>query len=153
MREIKFRAWDNGIMKKFIRIPFFVGSDGTPYKDNDPYGLDMSGRRSISPLQDIVIMQYTGLKDKDGKEIYEGDIIADPDNFGCTTGWGGGEYDECPNKKLIVWDEVDAKFKLDFINEKYRGRGVSGFSLCKGNCASRFEVIGNIYENPELLKP
>lgn len=91
MREIKFRAWDNGIMKKFLRIPFFVGSDGTPYKDNDPYGLDMSGRRSISPLQDIVIMQYTGLKDKDGKEIYEGDIIT-------------VEYNGI-GKKTVQWDD------------------------------------------------
>lgn len=96
--------------------------------------------------------QFTGLLDKYGKEIYEGDVIYNCNSFGCVTGWGGGEQDDNPTKKIIAWDNNDSRFKLDFVNPSYRGRGVSGYTLSKGNCDKLFEVIGNIYENPDLIK-
>lgn len=72
--------------------------------------------------ENIELLQFTGLLDKNGKEIYEGDI--------CKNGGG---------KTIIEWDNEVAGF--DFTNSE--GAVLSG---------DLFEVIGNVYENPELLK-
>jgi uncharacterized phage protein (TIGR01671 family) len=129
MREIKFRVWDNGVMKKFLRIPFYVDCDGNMYKDNDPHGVDMSGRRSISPLQNCTLMQATGLKDKNGKEIYEGDIIAIDGN----------------KKTIVSWSDKFASFCIK--NDTWMFQHWFGEAVDGPDC----EVIGNIYSNPELL--
>ena len=73
------------------------------------------------------LMQYTGLKDKNGVEIYEGDIIY------C---------EECDRNSEIKWDTVSAMFSFHRpnIHDRY---DVS---------TNTMEIIGNIYENPELLK-
>lgn len=77
----------------------------------------------------FVVRQYTGTKDKNGKEIYEGDIIT----FGSTAQEDLFE---------VVWDEDDARFVLD----SYGGRG------CWLIDVKDREIIGNIFENPELLE-
>jgi hypothetical protein len=152
-RELRFRGWHTSANKMFSAEE--MAKDQLTLLTTGSF-INVSGAdTSLSVVYDrekFIPLQFTGLHDRHGKEIYEGDIISDPNNFGCITGWGGGECDEFPDKKLIAWDETDAKFKLDFLNEAYRGRGVSGYSLCKGNCTSRFEVIGNIHQHPELLK-
>lgn len=83
-------------------------------------------------LPDLVVMQYTGLKDKNGKEIYEGDIIS----YKYYRGFSGGE------KEIIA--------KVEFID------GCFGFYEFVGYFnrydLNESKVIGNIYENPELLK-
>ena len=77
------------------------------------------------------VMQYTGLKDKNGKEIYERDIL----------GYWGSAYSAY---WVVLWDEKHGRWMFGKNNI-----GVFGFtkSSCKGK-----EIIGNIYENPELLK-
>lgn len=107
-REIKFRAWDK--QNEELYIPYF-----TEFNDmND----------EISNIQDdgIELMQYTGLKDKNGVEIYEGDIV-------CNEGF----------KEKVYWDE-------------FYGWVVSDETmLCEVNFA-RIQVIGNIYEHADLLE-
>lgn len=83
------------------------------------------------------VMQYTGLKDKNGKEIYEGDIVQDYDVF-------SGEW-------------MSGLIKVYWRTESC---GFEPYSDCRGNCGCCAQprmpectrVVGNIYENPELLK-
>jgi len=81
--------------------------------------------------KDFTLMQYTGLKDKNGKEIYEGDVIEllnASDNYGTRR-----------NRRVVEWRA---------------GLCTLGFNLGIGRKRNGcvYEIIGNIYENPELLK-
>ena len=86
-------------------------------------------------LKDVKLMQSTGLKDNKGKEIFEGDILA------CETD------DEVINVN-VFWDEEHALFM--FESKKYNERELLA-ELVEDNTYP-FEIIGNIYENPELLE-
>ena len=113
MRKIKFRAWikEDKEMVEVYNINFVEST----INDN-LFGFD-----------DVILMQYTGLKDKNGKEIYEGDIV----------------------KNVINGSILRVEFGtwgITFIN----GEGQSVFP--KNNGKLELEVIGNIYENPELLE-
>lgn len=129
MREIKFRVWDNGLMKKFVRIPFYLNCEGYVYKDNDPHGVDMSGKRSVSPMQNVIAMQFTGLKDKNGKEVYEGDLITWPHLNNLET---------CE----VYYNESEFAFVARPIN-----KNIELESWLDSTC----KVIGNVFENPDLI--
>ena len=135
MREIKFRAWDKKD-KKFYRAS--VG-DTPNIMLHDKKG--ECTEWSIEPRENLELMQFTGLHDKNGKEIYEGDIVRGKNlinNFD----------DETPDMKIISWNDEEAEF--EFRNMKNEGHQ-SGYTFCKNNLGKFYEVIGNIYENPELL--
>lgn len=135
MKEIKFRAWACYSKKMF-------------YPDSDDGWEIKNGK--IQKLPNTILMQYTGLKDKNGNEIYEGDIIFNINSFGCIC--GNGEYmDNIPNKRIIIWDENDSKFCFDFLDKNMRGEKCSGYCFCKTN-QKIFEIIGNIHENSEPNK-
>jgi uncharacterized phage protein (TIGR01671 family) len=116
MREIKFRAWDKWQIE--------VYGTGMSYGENE-YFDDMLAFRfrhfeSDNP-DDIVYEQFTGLLDKNGKEIYEGDVL----------GYRTGSGHLCSG--VMKWVEDESRW-AQFIP------------------ITDFEVIGNIHENPELLK-
>ena len=121
MREIKFRAWDKHTKRMW---------------QWDEHNAFSTGRGSIKEWftdQDLCIMQFTGLKDKNGKEVYEGDVIT------CYA---------------VQRETHDAIEKHEKIEVKYSDGYFYPFGY---NCGWRsyvddIEVIGNIYENPELLK-
>lgn len=124
MRKIKFRAWhkEKKIMGEVLGIDilhkeiFFSNEDVDCYEHVD--------------FKNIELMQYTELKDKNNKEIYEGDIVKLRANHGI----GVVKY----------YDEWGA-FVVEYI--KPRPLSVLGINYYKEDT----EILGNIYENPELL--
>jgi len=142
-REIKFRAWD--IFKK-VFIPTdkwaVVTCDfkatAIMIKDWEDYQV---GEYMFPNTQSL--MQFTGLHDKNGKEIYEGDIIRS--DFGTKEPIAVcfGEYHDHTGKDD---NSTNVGFYFnEYKNESSFGKSVNGNTDC-------YEIIGNIYENPELLK-
>lgn len=121
-REIKFRAW-NSKNKWMDAGPFWVDNDGGIYET--PQNRYDTPHTEIESTKDLVLMQYTGLKDKNGTEIYEGDICKAPHDFG-PAGF------------------VERTFTVRWHNEL-------GYQWNYWDLVN-IEVIGNIYENPELLE-
>ena len=119
MREIKFRAWDK-INKEMFNVESINFQERRVYRDVVSY----------RDFNDIELIQYTGLKDKNEKEIYEGDILSNGNN-------------EKPYKVIFENGSYRAEFEGDF--EEY---SLDLIDVVAQGC----EVVGNIYENPELLK-
>jgi uncharacterized phage protein (TIGR01671 family) len=120
MRELKFRAWD----KEEVRMWSHDDID-----KSDTNGIVMWGD-IFNDDTEFIIMQYTGLKDKNGKEIYEGDVVR-----------GSGSYED--NTDKVIWQTGE------FVRYGKYNDGISTIGLNHG--LAWFEVIGNIYENPELV--
>lgn len=120
MREIKFRCWD--IFKQ--RWSNYKINDGTVYFMDKNTGVWYGSYNKR--YKDFNLMQYTGLNDKNNKEIYEGDIF----HIGS-------------KKILYVVEWIDCGLK----GRQIRNKSWIGLDYWKDD----IEVIGNIYENPELL--
>jgi uncharacterized phage protein (TIGR01671 family) len=116
MREIKFKAktcnseWVEGLLA---------------HKDNKWYISNKVGMSFAFEVRPETISQYTGLKDKKGKEIYEGDILR---------GEFYGYPFDCIETFTVKWHKADAGFLANYFNN------------------AKCEVIGNIFDNPELLE-
>ena len=129
MREIKFRAWD--IQAEEI----LYGVEHT----YDGYKVPMPSFGALLDCPDFyIVMQYTGLKDKNGKEIYEGDIVSLKYLYDKRT----------TDKGQVVWREDKASFGLKSL----KGLTNEVYELYQVTAEHNLEIIGNIYENPELLK-
>lgn len=144
-REIKFRAWNDGQMLYGYDLPGMVGSF-----------VNLNEVIELACESGYVLMQYTGLKDKNGVPIYEGDIVR------IVTDDFSNEYTKRLMRTVgrVDWVEEGCEYWVKLYNEGEYGGGIEFLKLCSETWGADdkeientfVEVIGNIYENPELLK-
>ncbi len=116
MREIKFRAWYEDGKRMIYGFPSFHNDH---FYNDRGLGID---------FRVLKLMQYTGLQDKNDKEIYEGDILG---------GW--------LEHGVVVWLQAEARWGIDVEGER---KEIHFWEVNQDH----LEVIGNIYKNPDLLK-
>ena len=135
-REIKFRAYDKHtkIMLPVVDVIKFTKSESINIMRDGAYGVGVT----IPYQPQIELMQYTGLHDKNGKEIYEGDIVS-KETFDDTK----PNYRDISYAK-VVWIEELASYHLVNKDDK--------IILYLSDDKYNIEVAGNIYENGDLLK-
>lgn len=127
MKEIKFRAWDKKKLQMITDTKgnYVVSNIGLLKPIEDKFGL--------IDITQFELMQYTGLKDKNGKEIYEGDILDNPLHWSIRI-----EYDK---GSFMVRDLDKVRYNNLICNIP-----IGNFDLFD------WRIIGNVYENPELLE-
>ena len=133
MREIKFRAWDTRYGEMKGNCPnLMLDLHGYLYWQ---FGFDEP--RMVDQEQ-YTLMQYTGLKDRNGKEIYEGDIVR----------VGDSEDDPCATIHQVLYFAEDDYPAFDL--KPYLVDDCNGLSHAMAE--GYIEVIGNVHENPDLLE-
>ena len=154
-REIKFRAWNKEINTMGSALPLDVLLDDV--------ATDIGREKYLRDRNNIVIMQFTGLKDKNGVEIYEGDVVTFPDTESEYVDTGGDEVGSIMTKvaeteinSFAPVEYQEGSFGIQCPKSESLGKGFKPFYWIVNEYGfelSELEVIGNIHENPELLEP
>lgn len=126
MREIKFRVWDEGEKRFWYFLLQDILERRIVYRG--------SWDEKVARYKKA---QYTGLKDKNGVEIYEGDILKSAD-----------KYNEIVS---VVWNHGEFQLRLEFKRIDVKGQEYTHHAYIK-IYPHRYIVIGNIYEHPHLLE-
>ena len=139
MREIKFRAWDDKA-KKYLKV-CRMGFNGFSHDFWSPSPVSCDARQADTTR--YIFEQYTGLKDKNGREIYEGDIYFATYRAGGAGSIRGQRQERI--KHAVEWSDRGS----------WRGKiiGDRRYNCCHphNELGESVEIIGNIHKNPELL--
>lgn len=128
MREIKFRAWDEKRKHYLGNWEYVIDPDGRGVLEQVGYDPEYEKFRLN---HETTLEQFTGLHDKNGKEIYEGDIVE------CSGG--------CPHQ--VIWMEEHGRTFIGGMPSWYLSGIYNGYAW-----TGTERLIGNIHENPELLE-
>lgn len=135
----KFRAWDKRF-SEFVE-DFFVSEDGKIYKKSTDTGYGIAISKEISDK--VILMQSTGILDKNSQEIFEGDVVSRNSGMPSVVEFGKWIYEE------------DFGYKIKnigfYLNSSYDDDEFFQ-AMDYEDIRKNYEVIGNIYENPELLE-
>lgn len=139
-RPNEYRAWDNNTQKMY-----YVEDKDGGYLDYFPL------RALLGHNNDFIWLQFTGLYDKNGRKIFEGDIVEFTDKWE----WYRSKYgvDMMFARDKEEWQQLKAKYdaepmhRFEVVFDPYEGYNLSGYDLGE----KRYQVIGNIYENSDLL--
>ncbi|ODA10527.1 YopX family protein [Paenibacillus polymyxa] len=139
-RPIKFRAWHKKRKRMYEVLILHMetllnGGIWATVKGRDV--IDQKDIHVQIQPKDIIVMQYTGLKDRNGKEIYEGDVIqmdcGCDSEYGCSHGpWHG----------YVKWDPETASYELRDMDGRWSGEAYEESMI------DEYLVVGNIYETP-----
>jgi uncharacterized phage protein (TIGR01671 family) len=149
--RFKFRAWSKELNKMFNHV--LVNSEGLyEFACNTENGKVSSyagtnykhGYAGTNYKHDCLLMQCTGLKDKNGRLIYEGDVLSTDESL----------FLKLIKRGVIIYDIKNAAYTLAYKLEEsdifiYSENNVF---ICNEERFSYYEIIGNIYENPELIE-
>lgn len=130
MRALEFRAWDTEA-KCYIEEPILVGNFGNVYEvceESSP----VKGTCLITGKPNVILEQYTGVKDDNDKEIAEGDIVSEEFEYGG---------DKTKTIWQVRWCDDECAFELHYVS----GFKVDDCSLVADD-EEDYEVIGNIHE-------
>jgi uncharacterized phage protein (TIGR01671 family) len=134
-REIKFRIWDKQQKKFHIDADWGISLQGSfiiGFASHDSWNHDKGYKINLTSQDNMVVQQYTGVQDKNKKDVYDGDILRNQLNGNyCYVRWACDM--EYAGWSLARPDEPIGNL---FLNKHYKN----------------LEVVGNIFENPELLK-
>lgn len=141
-KSIEFRIWSYSNQEYMEKEPYDDSGRESLWKSKS---LLVDLQFAIDTPQDFRVQQWTGLKDKSGKKIFEGDILNNP--------FFPNKDDEGYERMIVRYDEDSASFEGDFFSQ-YGGEGntsgeqrISDYTRKEYGCY----VVGNIFENPELL--
>lgn len=139
-RTIKFRAWVNDHWVDWIPTCKTLGAYNASIIDTDGYTFEEDNP--------FIVEQYTGLKDRNGKEIYEGDVVKAKIDGVWETSPSCISFGKATWSLICYWDEKRYAFMWHIIGSKNYPDRVYDFYDYH---ISDIEVMGNIHENPELI--